>query len=101
MSEKPEIRPWDPFKAGELDFPITSYQPVYFCAESFEDAKNKMKEFALSLHRPFHVRYNPWTQSIEVDRNIHFESDSPPAEKTLRQLELEKQQGQLQSAYTS
>jgi len=91
MTDKPEVRKWDPFKAGELDFPITNYQPTYFCAESFEDAKNKMKEFASSLHRPFHVRYNPKTQSLEVDRNIEVDSETIPTEKHLHQTEIGKQ----------
>jgi len=91
MTDKPEVRPWDPFHASQVDFPITTYQPLYWIAESFDDAKNKMKDFALSLHRPFNVRYNPWTQSIEVDRNIQLATDKPPREKTFREIEEEKQ----------
>ncbi len=39
MSDKPEIRDWDPFQAGEQEYPITTYQPIYYAAQSFEDAK--------------------------------------------------------------
>jgi phenylalanine-4-hydroxylase len=63
------------------EYPITEYQPVYFVAESFEDAKTKLRyvrvpegcrpylcrsEFASTLKKPFTVRYNAYTESIEV-----------------------------------
>ncbi|ORZ38163.1 Biopterin-dependent aromatic amino acid hydroxylase-domain-containing protein [Catenaria anguillulae PL171] len=66
LSSKPELRPFDPFKAAVTEYPITEYQPVYYVAESFRDAKEKMREFAATLDRPFSVRYNPYTESIEV-----------------------------------
>lgn len=47
-------------------YPITTYQPLYFVAESFKDMKDKVREYAASLNRPFSVRYNPYTQTIEV-----------------------------------
>lgn len=42
MTDKPELRPFDPEKTGLQKYPITEYQPVYFVAENFEDAKEKM-----------------------------------------------------------
>lgn len=30
----PEYRPWDPFAACKQPYPITTYQPVYYAAES-------------------------------------------------------------------
>lgn len=42
LSDKPELRPFEPIKTGEQSYPITEYQPVYYVAESFEDAKNKI-----------------------------------------------------------
>lgn len=41
-ADKAEIRPFDPPKTAVQKYPITEYQPVYFVAESFEDAKEKM-----------------------------------------------------------
>ncbi|KAL1920443.1 uncharacterized protein VTP21DRAFT_820 [Calcarisporiella thermophila] len=66
LTDKPEMRPFDPSKVAVQKYPITDYQPVYFVAESFKDAKEKVREFAHSLERPFSVRYNPYTESIEV-----------------------------------
>lgn len=42
LEEKAEIRPFEPEKTAMQKYPITEYQPVYFVAESFEDAKEKM-----------------------------------------------------------
>ncbi|KAJ8943586.1 hypothetical protein NQ318_006588 [Aromia moschata] len=66
LEEKSEIRPFEPAKTALQKYPITEYQPVYFVAESFEDAKDKMIKFASTIPRSFGVRYNPYTQSIEV-----------------------------------
>ena len=75
MSDVPEVRPWNPFQAGETGYPITDYQPLYFIAQSFEDAKAKMQSFSNSFARPFNVRYNPYSQVIEVDGNIQVEEE--------------------------
>ena len=66
LSDKPTKLPFDPFKAAEHPYPITEYQPVYFVAESFKDATDKVREFAATLKRPFVFRYNPYSQSVEV-----------------------------------
>lgn len=66
VSGKPELRPFDPTKAACQEYPITEFQPVYFVAESFEDAKDKMRKFAATIPRPFSVNYNPYTQGMEV-----------------------------------
>ncbi|CAL1539866.1 unnamed protein product [Lymnaea stagnalis] len=66
LSDKPKVLPFDPVKTCEQEYPITSFQPVYFVAESFDTAKVKVKQFAATIPRPFSVRYNPYTQSVEV-----------------------------------
>ena len=43
--ERPNLLPWDPPSASELAYPLTTYQPTYFVAESMEDAKEKMIKF--------------------------------------------------------
>lgn len=66
MSDTPKFLPFDPAKTGITKYPITEYQPLYYVADSFEDAQQKMIEFAATIPRPFSVRYNPYTQSIET-----------------------------------
>ena len=43
VSDKPEIRPFEPAKAALQPYPMTDMQPVYFLAESFRDAREKIK----------------------------------------------------------
>ena len=66
LTDKPELRPFDPKVTAEQPYPITCYQPIYFVAESFEDAKTKLRDFAKTLKRPFEVYYNPYTQCVDV-----------------------------------
>lgn len=69
-SDEPDRVNWDPDVAADQNFPITSYQPVYFVADSLQSGKEKMREFAKGLQRPFYARYNPMTQRIWVDRAV-------------------------------
>lgn len=39
---------------------------AYYYTDSFEEAKDQMRLYAESIQRPFGVRYNPYTQSVEV-----------------------------------
>ncbi|XP_012685708.1 phenylalanine-4-hydroxylase [Clupea harengus] len=66
LTDKPNILPFEPEKTSLQKYPITEFQPVYFVAESFEDAKEKVRKFAGTIPRPFTVRYNAYTQSVEV-----------------------------------
>jgi archaellum component FlaC len=42
------------------------YQPIYYVANSFEDAKEKFRRWVATMSRPFEVRFNPHTQTVEV-----------------------------------
>lgn len=66
LGEKPEIKAFDPAVTGLQSYPVTKFQPIYFVADSFVSAKEQMREFAAKLKRPFQVRYNPYTQSVEL-----------------------------------
>lgn len=69
LSGHAKVKPFDPKVACKQECLITSFQDVYFVSESFEDAKEKMREFAKTVKRPFGVKYNPYTQSIQVLRD--------------------------------
>merc|ERR1712013_161598 len=66
LSGKPELKTFDPEVTGLQKYPITEHQPIYFVTESFEDAKQRMIDFAATIPRPFGVRYDPYTQSIQL-----------------------------------
>ncbi|KAK6052565.1 Biopterin-dependent aromatic amino acid hydroxylase [Cooperia oncophora] len=59
-SDKPEHRDFDPAIQD------SDYQPLYFVAQSIEDALSKLREYARSFERPFAVVYDPFTRSVEV-----------------------------------
>lgn len=71
LTDKPEHKDFDPNITGVTKYPITQFQSVYYVADSFESAKEKTIKFANSIPRPFGVRYNAYTQSIEVLDSKH------------------------------
>ena len=68
--EPPEIKPWDPEVAAHQEFPITTYQPTYFLAESLEDVKTQMRRYCEDLPRPFFAQHNVQTDTIHIDRPV-------------------------------
>jgi len=71
LSSEPELKPFDPSVTGCQKYPVTTFQPTYFVAQSFDDAKDQMRQYAAKLKRPFQTRYNPYTQSIELLETSH------------------------------
>eukprot|EP00730_Choanoeca_flexa_P002075 TRINITY_DN10900_c0_g1_i2.p1 TRINITY_DN10900_c0_g1~~TRINITY_DN10900_c0_g1_i2.p1 ORF type:complete len:512 (+),score=104.61 TRINITY_DN10900_c0_g1_i2:1184-2719(+) len=66
LSDKPDVRDFEPSKTCMQEYPVTEYQPIYFAAESFDSAKQKVREFARQMKKPFTARYNAYTESIEL-----------------------------------
>jgi len=69
LSDKPKLEVFDAEKACDTEYPITEFQPLYYVAESFKSAKDQISEFSLQIPRPFSLRYNPYTQTIETINN--------------------------------
>ena len=69
-ADAPTYLPWNPELAAQTDYPITTYQPQYFVAESLLDAKEQLMDFSKTLNKPFYARYNSLTSSIWVDRAV-------------------------------
>jgi phenylalanine-4-hydroxylase len=42
LDKPPTYKAWDPDAASGQEFPITTYQPTYFVADTLMDAKVKM-----------------------------------------------------------
>jgi len=87
LSDKPQTKEFIPEVTAITKYPITSYQPLYFVTDSFDDAKQKVKAFADTMDRPFSVRYNALTENIEVldkkDSILKFAKDINSEMKTL------------------
>lgn len=66
LSDKPELRPFEPASTSVQPYQDQEYQPIYYVAESFEDAKDKFRRWVSTMSRPFEVRFNPHTERVEV-----------------------------------
>jgi len=70
-SKEPKLLPWEPKVAAKVDYPITTYQPTYFVAESLKDAGDKLKFFGENdIARPFHVSYHSLSRTVQCDRLV-------------------------------
>lgn len=66
LSGKPELRAFEPASTAVQAYQDQEYQPIYYVAESFEDAKEKFRRWVSSMSRPFEVRFNPHTERVEI-----------------------------------
>ncbi|XP_053249874.1 tyrosine 3-monooxygenase [Podarcis raffonei] len=66
LSDEPELRDFHPDSTAVQPYQDQAYQPVYFVSESFSDAKAKLRAYAAHIKRPFSVKYDPYTYSIEL-----------------------------------
>nr|WDE40211.1 tyrosine hydroxylase-like protein [Schizocardium californicum] len=93
LSDKPEHRPFEPSTTAVQEYQDDSYQRVYFVAESFEDAKQRMRRFASQLEKPFEVCYNPFNQTVEpldTKEKVHEKMNNIKAEMNTLCLALKK-----------
>lgn len=96
LTDKPKVRNFEPSETAVQEYPITEYQPIYFVAKSFEEAKRKIASFSKCSGRPFSVRYNAYTQSVEVldtDKQVRKVVLDSVAELNLVAEAMEKMHG--------
>lgn len=72
VTDKPKHHPLDLFEIAQnhINFPISSMQPYYFVAETFEKAKQQIMEYTETIYKPFNVSYDEENHSVKVDRRI-------------------------------
>ncbi|XP_018020964.1 tyrosine 3-monooxygenase [Hyalella azteca] len=67
LSSAPEHREFEPSVTAVQPYQDQDYQDVYFVAESITDAQSKFRRWAAAtLTRPYEVRYDPFSCSVEV-----------------------------------
>lgn len=66
LSGTPELKPFDPATTSIQTYQDEDYQPIYFVAESFESAKEKLREYSKTIKRPYDIKYEPFTQSLKI-----------------------------------
>ncbi|XP_062607643.1 tyrosine 3-monooxygenase-like [Saccostrea cucullata] len=66
LSDSPRQLPFNPAVTSVQEYTDEDLQPVYFFVESFEDMMQKMRDYASSIKRPADLRYDPFTQTIQV-----------------------------------
>uniref|UniRef100_A0A8C5DF64 Tyrosine 3-monooxygenase-like n=1 Tax=Gouania willdenowi TaxID=441366 RepID=A0A8C5DF64_GOUWI len=76
LSKEPQHKAFDPEQTVLQPYQDQTYQPVYFVSESFEDVKNKLRNYSASIRRPFALRYDASTCSVEVTDSINAQSDN-------------------------
>ncbi|CAF3890174.1 unnamed protein product [Rotaria sp. Silwood2] len=70
LSSKPQIKSFEPETTVIQEYQDEDYQPIYFLAETFEDAKEKLRIYAKSLKRPYELVYDSYTQSLRILDNV-------------------------------
>lgn len=76
----PVLKDWNPEVAAHQDFPITTYQPVYFVAKSLSNAKQQIREYCEGLQRPFFALYDANNSCIYIDRPVRMSRISDSSE---------------------
>ncbi|KAH9406020.1 hypothetical protein TYRP_014318 [Tyrophagus putrescentiae] len=72
LSDKPELRNFEPEKTAIQPYQDLDYQDIYYVAESFDDAKEKFRKYvAEKLPRRFDVYFDPFTDRVHVVDSVN------------------------------
>ncbi|CAJ0928102.1 unnamed protein product, partial [Mesorhabditis belari] len=65
-SDVPDHKEFDPQIVSVQTYEDSGYQPLYFVAQSLQDALVKLREYAASMPRSFAIIYDPLTKSVQL-----------------------------------
>ncbi|XP_045605547.2 tryptophan 5-hydroxylase 1 [Procambarus clarkii] len=66
LSPAARVEPFHPETVSKVTCLVTTFQDQYFFTDTFEEAKEMLRDYVSKIQRPFGVRYNPYTQSVEI-----------------------------------
>ncbi|VDL36950.1 unnamed protein product [Hymenolepis diminuta] len=69
LSDDAIRKPFIPADVVEAECMVTAYQKAYFTTGTFKEAEDIVRHFVLQFKRPFAIRYNPFTESVEIVDN--------------------------------
>ncbi|KAM7542163.1 hypothetical protein Aperf_G00000001583 [Anoplocephala perfoliata] len=70
LSDKATRKPFIPEDVVKAECMVTTYQKAYFTTGTFKEAEDILRHFVLQFERPFAIRYNPFTECVEVLYNL-------------------------------
>ncbi|CAF0731497.1 unnamed protein product [Brachionus calyciflorus] len=70
LSGVPQLKEFEPYTASVQEYQDEDYQPLYFIAQSFEQVRHQIKIFSKTIKRPYKLRYDPYTQSLQIVDNM-------------------------------
>uniref|UniRef100_A0A914BYH3 Biopterin-dependent aromatic amino acid hydroxylase family profile domain-containing protein n=1 Tax=Acrobeloides nanus TaxID=290746 RepID=A0A914BYH3_9BILA len=86
-SDAPSHEPFDPEVTALRTYEDSEYQPVYFVAESIQDAMERLRKYAKSFKRSVVTVYNPYARTVEqVNRWAHLQDEVQKLRDKVNQL---------------
>ncbi|THD23465.1 Neuronal tryptophan hydroxylase [Fasciola hepatica] len=70
LSDKAIVKPFTPDEVMKQECLVTTFQNGYYETTSFEEATEKMRQFAKTISRPFDVFYCAYTQTVKIVDNL-------------------------------
>ncbi|VDK37079.1 unnamed protein product [Taenia asiatica] len=66
LSDAAVRMPFTPEEVIKAECMVTTYQKSYFTTSTFKEAQDKLRRYVQSLRRPFALRYNAFSETVEA-----------------------------------
>ncbi|GBO03921.1 Tyrosine 3-monooxygenase, partial [Araneus ventricosus] len=82
LSEKPKLRRFEPEITALTPYDDSTYQNLYFVADSFNEAKEKVRNFVNThFNRQCDIVYDPYTESVKEMDSLQLLEDAAESMK--------------------